>query len=198
MCCNPRVENTLGVTRMTDISSALCTNAIKCMELLHRLVLAWLALAIVTAYLPSAAASAQVKLPFTDVDMPVNSARWACAVVIFFAGVTGCALLQSLRELCRRLAETPHLQVVLTYPSIATLGTARQRVLLGYGLAFVQYSAGHALWSPMPQVFGGAPDIGLAFLFATPMFWFAWELRDWQKGIAAVQSAPPTGSDLPS
>lgn len=182
---------------MTDISSALCTNAIKCMELLHRLVFAWLALAIVTAYLPSAASSAQVKLPFTDVNIPVNSARWACAVVIFFVGVAGCALLKSLQDLCLRLAETSHLQVVLTYPSLATLGTGRQRVLLGYGLAFVQFSAGYALWSPMPKAFGGAPDIGLAFLFAAPMFWFAWELRDWQKGITAVQPAPPGGSALP-
>lgn len=167
------------------------------MDLLHRVLFAWLALAIVVAYLPSAATSAQLKLPFTDVSVPVNSARWSCAIVIFFVGVAGCALLKSLRELCSRLADTPHLQVVLTYPSIATLGTARQRVLLGYGLAFVQYSAGYALWSPMPKVLGGAPDIGLAFLFAAPMFWFAWDLRDWQKGISVAQSAPPPDSDLP-
>jgi hypothetical protein len=160
---------------MTDISSNLCTNAVKCMELLHRLLFAWLVLAIVTAYLPDAAASAQVKLPFTDVNIPVSSARWACAVVIFFVGVAGCAILRSLRDLCSRLAETPYLQVVLTYPSLATLGTRGQRVLLGYGLAFVQYSSGYALWSPMPRAFGGAPDIGLAFLFATPMLLFAWE-----------------------
>lgn len=175
---------------MTDVGSALCANAIKCMELLHRIVLAWLVVSVAAAFLPSTAFSAQLKLPYTEVNVPINLARWACAVLIFFAGVAGYTILKQLRELCITLAPTEHLSVVLTYPSIATLGTPWLRVLLGYGLAFVQYSVGFGLWSPMPPLIGGAPDVGLAFLYAAPMFWFAWELRDWQKGIQQAPTLP--------
>ena len=175
---------------MTNVGSALCANAIKCMELLHRIVFAWLIVSVAVAFLPSTASTAQLKLPYTDVNVPINSARWACAVVIFFTGVAGYTILKQLRELCITLASTEHLTVVLSYPSIATLGTPWLRVLLGYGFAFIQYSVGFGLWSPMPPLFGGSPDVGLAFIYAAPMFWFAWELRDWQKGIQPAQSSP--------
>lgn len=187
-----RLPSTLGVT-VTDVHSALCGNAIKCMELLHRIVVAWLVLCIVVTFLPPAAATAQLKLPFTDVTVPIDSAQWACGIVIFLSGFVGCAVLSQLQRLCVRLASTEHLEVVLSYPSIATLGTPRLRSLFGYGLAFVQYSVGYGLWSPMPRYLGGAPDIGLAFLYATPMFFFAWELRDWQKRVDALRSASSQG-----
>jgi hypothetical protein len=192
---------------MSDVQSALCGNAVKCMELLHRIVFVWLLLCITVAFLPSAAASAQLKLPYTDVVIPVNSARWACGIVIFFSGVVGYTVLRQLRQLCAKLATTEHLVVVLSYPSIATLGTPWLRSMCGYGLAFVQYSVGYGLWamgyglwamgsglwSPMPSYLGGAADAGLAFLYAGPMFLFAWELRDWQKGIT-LPSASSQGS----
>ena len=178
---------------MSDVTSALCGNAIKCMDLLHRIVFAWLLLCIAVAFLPSAAASAQLKLPYTDVAIPINSARWACGIAIFFAGVVGYTVLVQLRQLCVRLATTEYLVVVLSYPSIATLGTPWLRSVCGYSLAFVQYSVGYGFLSPMTSYWGGAPDAGLAFLYAGPMFFFAWELRDWQKGIT-LPSANSQGS----
>ncbi len=165
---------------MTDTAANLCGNAIKSMNLLHRVLGAWLLLSVFTAFLPSAPASAQLRLPFTEVSVPVDSARWACTVVIFSGGIACCAILSHLRRLCEMLAQSEHLVVVLTYPSIATLGTPGLRATLGYGFAFVQYSVGYQLFAPMPEFLGGAPDIGLAFLYASSMFWFAWELRDWQ------------------
>ena len=182
---------------MIEVQSSLCGNAIRCMDLLHRLVAAWLVLSIVAAFLPATASSAQLKLPYTDVNIPVNSARWTCAVVIFFTGIVGCTILKQLRGLCLSLAQSDHLAVVLTYPSMATLGTPRQRMLFGYALAFVQYSVGYELWSPMPRLFGGAPDIALAFLYAGPMFWLAWDLRDWQKSVTPESALPKTPMQPP-
>ncbi|MGL6613591.1 hypothetical protein ACSZN8_06830 [Aeromonas caviae] len=167
---------------MNEINNALCGNAIKCMELLHRLLGMWALLCLATAYLPTVE-NTLLKLPFVDVDVPVDSARWTCAVVIFIVGIVGCATLKKLQELSKHLEGTDSLIVVLTHPSIATLGAPWQRLLLGYGLAFVQYSVGVALWSPMPEMFGGRPDFGLAFLYSSSMFFFAWTLRDWNKNL---------------
>ncbi|MGU5738815.1 hypothetical protein [Aeromonas caviae] len=167
---------------MNDINSALCGNAVKCMELLHRLLFAWALLCIAAAYLPSVE-NTSLQLPFVDVNVPVDSARWTCAVAIFIMGVVGCATLQQLHGLCKHLEDSDHLIVILTHPSIATLGTPWQRQLLGYSFAFVQYSVGIALWSPMPEMFGGRPDFGLAFLYSSSMFFFAWTLRDWNKNL---------------
>lgn len=157
------------------------------MELLHRLLGIWAVMCLATAYLPSVD-STPLKLPFVDINVPVDSARWTCAVVIFIFGVIGCATLKHLRGLCQRLEGTDHLIVVLTYPSIATLGSPWQRQLLGYSFAFAQYWVGVALWSPMPEMFGGQPDFGLAFAYAGSMFWFAWDLRDWDKNLKAEGS----------
>jgi len=173
---------------MTNVSSALCSNAIRCMELLHRIVIAWLLLCIAAAFMPTAAAGVQLKLPYTDVTIPINSARWACGIVIFLSGIVGYTVLVQLKHLCIKLATTEHLEVALSYPSIATLGTPRLRSVCGYGLAFVQYSVGYGFWSPMPSYLGGSPNIGLAFLYSVPMFVFAWELSDWQKGITSTSS----------
>ncbi|GDY37184.1 hypothetical protein ACINB_30760 [Acidovorax sp. NB1] len=175
---------------MTDVNSSIRENAIRCLDLLHRLLGVWLVLCLIAAYLPTASNGAQLRLPFTDVNVPVNSARWTCAVAIFVVGVVGCVMLRQVRDLCAYLSSTEHVAVVLTYPSIATLGSPRQRMLFGQALAGIQYFVGIQLWSPMPRMFGGAPDIGLAFLYAVPMFWFAWDLRDWQKSLSPEIKLP--------
>lgn len=175
---------------MTDVNTSLCENAIRCMNLLHRLLGVWLFLCLIAAYLPTASTGAQLQLPFTEVNVPVDSARWTCAVAIFVAGIVGCVMLRQVRGLCAYLSRTEHVAVVLTYPSIATLGTPGQRMFFGQALAGIQYFVGIQLWSPMPRMFGGAPDIGLAFLYAAPMFWFAWDLRDWQKGLTPDMKLP--------
>lgn len=167
---------------MSSVDTALAANAMKCMELLHRLLTVCLLLALVAAFLPSSATT-ELKLPYIDVVIPVNSARWVCGVVIFFLGFCGCAILEQLRAISGALADSDQLQIVLTYPSIATLGTPGQRMLVGYALAFIQYSVGFEMFSPMPNFMGGSPDIGLAFLYAFPMFLFAWKLKDWQQGF---------------
>lgn len=166
---------------MTNSTNSICGNAIKSMDLLHRVLGVWLLLSIFTAFLPSPPASTQLKLPFTEVSIPVNSARWACTIIIFLGGIACCTVLSHLRRLCDMLAESEQLSVVLTYPSVATLGTPGLRAVLGYGFAFVQYSVGYQMFAPMPPLFGGTPSTGLAFLYASSMFWFAWGLRDWQR-----------------
>ena len=182
---------------MTDVNTSLAGNAIKCMDLMHRILSAWLVLSLIAAFLPSSADDAQLRLPFTEITVPINSARWACAVVIFFAGFIVCAILKQLRELCVFLEQSEYLQVVLSYPALATLGAPWQRAFVGYGLAFIQYSVGYQLFSPMPPMFGSAPDIGLAFLYSGPMFLVAWELRDWQRRIK-LPGAVPTSKNIPA
>jgi hypothetical protein len=168
---------------MQELHTALSENAIRCMELLHRVLGVWLLLCLVAAYVPSVSGNAELKLPFADVKVPVNSAKWTLAFTIFFVGIAASAILRRLRHICLALGDSERLAVVLTYPSVATLGTRRLRALFGYGLAFVQYAVGYELVAPMPQFLGGSPDIGLSFIYAGSAFFFTWELQDWQKGI---------------
>lgn len=175
---------------MADVNASVGANAVKSVELLHRMLGYWLVLCLVAAYLPATKSGAQLKLPFTEVAVPVNTARWSCAIVIFLVGAVGCVMLKHLRDLCVFLSKTEEIAVVLTYPSVATVGTPRKRFIFGLALAGIQYSVGIQLWSPMPEMFGGRPDFGLAFLYAGPMVLFAWVLQDWQQGLTTDMGLP--------
>lgn len=173
---------------MSVTVAPLAENAFKSFDMLHRILGVWLILCIVAAFLPATPQSAQLKLPFTEINIPSDSARWACMVVIFLSGVACCAVLRHIREICVQLSSTEYLAVVISYPSIATIGTPFFRMFSGYALTTVQYFVGYQFFAPMPHFLPGSQSSGLAFLYACSMLWFTYDLRDWQRGKCSTST----------
>lgn len=173
---------------MKKTSEMLFENAVRCVELIHRLMLAFVVLVIFVAYIPAKESGVPLTLPLAQVSIPVDTARWGCIAVIFSIGLLCSALLKRLSDLCSLLIGSEYLQVLLTYPSVATLGKPWQRWAVGISLMAAQYFAGYMLLYPMDKFLDGSPDVGLAFAYAVPMYFFAANLANWQKSIGKASS----------
>lgn len=177
-----RLFGALAHIKMSDLHKLLYDNAIKCMELLHKILAVWCFLTLMVAFLPTGSDSAQLKLPILEFSVPYNSTRWIGGILIFVAGFFAQELLKKLEGICASLKDGEHLEAVLTYPSIATIGTPGQRGFSGLVLAFIQYSAGATL-IPKMHLFGSDAHFGLAFLYCAPMLFFGSALNGWQRSI---------------
>lgn len=161
---------------MIKLNTMLHENAIKSMDTLHKILILWILIALVVAFLPNNTDSAQLKLPLLDLFVPYNLTRWIAALIIFTIGFVARELLRQFEQVCTLLKDSDELTAVLTYPSIVTLGTSNLRGFIGVVFAFTQYSIALTL-IPELDIFGGSARLGLAFLYSMPMLWFGVALR---------------------
>lgn len=178
------------------MSDSLRDNAKKCMDTLHKLLGAWFVLITLTTYLPVSPASAQIKLPLTDVTIPSDSVRWACMFAIFFVGVVGQSIIEMLKRLSIEIANIEKVNVILSYPSITTLGTPVSRGFFCICLAFIQHMVAAQVLPPW-HLWGGDMRLVAAFLFCSPMLFFGAALANWQTAVMNDTRETPSADGKP-
>jgi hypothetical protein len=163
--------------------SRLYDNATKTVDLLHRLLLAWLILCVSYAYLPQKASMPIALLPWT-VDIPNITTRWAIVLSIFCTGLIGSALISNLRRICSSLNDEDTLQAIYTYPSVATLGRPKLRWLFLNMASSMQFFLGLDFVVRTAGVANSYWAIGLAFLYTVPFILFGRAVSSWQLHLA--------------
>jgi hypothetical protein len=132
----------------TDTGSAIAANAIRCIDLLHRLLLFWILLALALLFSPPSGSTVALKLPFTELSVPALLAKILLASVLFLVGFAARELLLQLKDVARKLIGSDHLLVVLTYPSIATIRNPSSRVMAGLLITYSQVLLELSLFGP--------------------------------------------------
>lgn len=165
---------------MSEVEKALVANATRCFDALHRVLLLWGALALAYLLLPRESDTATVKLSFSELQVPSSVARLLLLSLIFLTAFIGHSLLDTARRVLDRLADSENLIVVMTYPSIATTEARGMRLLFGLALACMQYSIAISLFTPEDATLWQY-RFGLAFLYCSPMVFFAARLRWWDQ-----------------
>lgn len=158
---------------MSDIESGLAQNANKSIDLLHRSLMLWFTLCLITVYLPETEASAQIALSISEIAIPIDSVRSVGATAIFLLSIVFMLLLSHHRKICNRLAETNYIKILLTYPSIATIGSKNMRGSLFIGLAFIQYFVGVSVFAGIPEFLGDGTIYGVCFAFCSPLLFLS-------------------------
>lgn len=154
-------------------------NAVRTMDMIHHVLLLWLFLCLAYFFLPAKSASVPVNLPFTTLELPNGTLRWACFVIIFAVGFVASALVSHLSGIYRALSDPGYIQAIRTYPSIVTVGSPLTREIYLFLAAVIQYLVG-------ADALGGITGLGshwingLSWLYVAPMLWFSLAGARWQ------------------
>lgn len=163
---------------MREIEKALIGNAIRSLDLLHRVLFVWALLALTYLLLPGNITQATVKLSFSDLQVPASIARLLVVSLLFLVPFIGHALLDNARRAMDLLAEPDRVVLISTYPSLATTEARSMRLLFGFALVYTQYWIALGFITPSDGIFWDY-RFGMAFAFCAPMVFFTSRLRWW-------------------